>query len=206
VRNDERVLRAARDALTQAPDASMAQIAARAGVGVGTLYRRYPNRDALLAQVCLDGVRGVQAAADLALDRARSHPWGAFVGFVTACMVDGDGSLVAAVAGTFRPTAELVEAAERLRSAVQELLESVQAAQAVRTDITAADVAMILRQLRAVGGRDLQRSAALRRRYLGLILQAFRPAGAAPLPGSSPDWDEIRDSWEHRRGGRSLDA
>jgi AcrR family transcriptional regulator len=197
VRNDDRVLHAARDALTQAPDASMAEIAARAGVGVGTLYRRYPNRDALLAQVCLDGVRRAQAAADLALDRARSHPWGAFVGFVTTCLVDGDGSLVAALAGTVRPTAELVEAAERLRPTVQELLHSVQAAGAVRADITAADVAMILEQLRAVGVKDLQRAATLRRRYLGLVLQALRASGAAPLPGSPPAWDEIQERWAH---------
>ncbi len=63
----------------------MSLVARRAGVGIGTLYRRYPSKDALVAQLCLDGVRRVEAQARVALDRARSYPWGAFVGFMTGC-------------------------------------------------------------------------------------------------------------------------
>ena len=60
-RNDERVLAAARTVLTAAPDAPMAEIARRAGVGIGTLYRRYPSKEALVQHLCLDGMRQLEA-------------------------------------------------------------------------------------------------------------------------------------------------
>ena len=110
LRNDERVLRAAREVLIAAPDAPMSLVAQRAGVGVGTLYRRYPNKDALVAKVCLDGVRAVEAQAGVARDRARSYPWGAFVGFMTGCLSGGEAALIAGLAGTFTPTEELLVA------------------------------------------------------------------------------------------------
>jgi len=191
VRNDERVLRAARDVLTAAPAASMAEIAARAGVGVGTLYRRYPSKDALVAAIWLDSIRGLDAEAGVALDRARMYPWGAFVGFMTASVASGAGALVATLAGTLTPTEELVAAEQRLRAAVGELLECTQAAGAVRPDITAADVGVLFEQLRAVRADDARREATLRRRYLELFLQALRAPGAAPLPGPPPAAGEL---------------
>jgi AcrR family transcriptional regulator len=191
VRNDERVLRAARDVLTAAPAASMAEIAARAGVGVGTLYRRYPSKDALVAAIWLDSIRGLEAEAGVALDRARMYPWGAFVGFMTASVASGAGALVATLAGTLTPTEELVAAEQRLRAAVGELLECTQAAGAVRPDITAADVGVLFEQLRAVRADDARREATLRRRYLEPFLQALRAPGAAPLPGPPPAAGEL---------------
>jgi AcrR family transcriptional regulator len=195
VRNDERVLRAAREVLTVAPAASMAQIAARAGVGIGTLYRRYPSKDALVARLCLDGVHQVEAEARVALDRARSHPWGAFVGFMATCLSDGAALLVAALAGTFRPTEELIEAAQRLQRALQQLLDRTQTAGVVRPDVSAEDIGLLFEQLRAVRVGDPDRAATLRRRYLGLALQALRAPGAAPLPGPPPVWEEIQLRW-----------
>jgi AcrR family transcriptional regulator len=196
VRNDERILHAARDILTVAPDASMAQIAARAGVGIGTLYRRYPSRDALVAQLCLHAVRQVEAEAYVALDRARAHPWGAFVGFMTKSVTDGAGSLAVALAGTFSPTDELRAAAQSLHQAVEQLLDCAQAASAVRADLTTEDVGLLLEQLRAVRVADPDRAATLRRRYLWLALQALHAQGAAPLPGPPPAWEEIRGRWD----------
>jgi AcrR family transcriptional regulator len=51
--NRERILVAAEEAfLAQGADVSLDAVAKRAGVGVGTLYRRFPTREALLAAVC----------------------------------------------------------------------------------------------------------------------------------------------------------
>jgi AcrR family transcriptional regulator len=64
-RNAERVLAAAREVFAErGPDASLEEIARRAGVGIGTLYRHYPNRQALVAAVFRDDVDAARARAD----------------------------------------------------------------------------------------------------------------------------------------------
>jgi AcrR family transcriptional regulator len=192
VRNDQRVLEAAREVLAMTPDAPLALVARRAGVGIGSLYRRYPSKEALVARLCLEAVLQVDAQARVALDRARSYPWGAFVGFMTGALAEGAALLVAGLAGTFSPNDELLGASERLQGAVRELLELVQAAGAVRPDVTAEDLALLFRQLRAIRLDDEQRAFTLRRRYLEPTLQAFHASGAAPLPGPAPGWKDLR--------------
>src|SRR6266545_1265378 len=67
-RNRERLLTAARDALVdQGVDAPLEEIARRAGVGVGTLYRRFPDRQALLRDVALQVLSQVTDEARAAL-------------------------------------------------------------------------------------------------------------------------------------------
>src|ERR1700754_1694301 len=55
-RNRERILAAAREAFAEDGDTSMNQIAQRAGVGPGTLYRNYPSREALILDIYADEV------------------------------------------------------------------------------------------------------------------------------------------------------
>jgi AcrR family transcriptional regulator len=191
-RNDQRILEAAREVLAMTPDAPLALVARRAGVGIGSLYRRYPSKEALVARLCLEAVLQVDAQARVALDRARSYPWGAFVGFMTGALAEGAALLIAGLAGTFAPDDELLAASERLQGTVRELLESVQAAGAVRPDVSAEDLALLFRQLRAIRLDDEQRAFTLRRRYLELTLQAFHASGAAPLPGPAPGWKDLR--------------
>src|SRR5437764_6370080 len=72
-RNYEKVLAAAREAFAEGGEAtSLEEIARRAGVGIGTLYRHFPNRQALLEAVYVDEVEAVcRSAAEL--DEA--DPW-----------------------------------------------------------------------------------------------------------------------------------
>jgi AcrR family transcriptional regulator len=121
-RNDVRVLRAAREVLTGDPDAPMADIASRAGVGVGTLYRRYASREALVVHLCLDGVRALDDEARRALHRVDADPWGAFAGYMTGAYDAGAGALGASVMGTFTPTQELVTASTDAADSTRELL------------------------------------------------------------------------------------
>jgi AcrR family transcriptional regulator len=195
-RNDERVLDAARAVLTADPGAAMADVAKRAGVGIGTLYRRYPSKEALVLQLCLDGMRRLEAVTRVALERVDDDPWEAFADWMRDALAAGAGSLGAALAGTFTPTEELLAAARELYAAGQELIERVKAAGALRADVTQEDVNLLFEQLRAVRLGDDDRTADLQRRYLALMLQALRAPGAAPLPGSPPAWAEIRARWQ----------
>src|SRR5438067_10152229 len=73
LRNYEKILVAARDAFAEGGEAtSLEEIARRAGVGIGTLYRNFPNRQALLEAVYVGEVEEVcRSAASL----ADAEPW-----------------------------------------------------------------------------------------------------------------------------------
>jgi AcrR family transcriptional regulator len=189
-RNDSAVLEAARVVLTADPEASMADIARRAGVGIGTLYRRYPSKEALVLHLCQDGMERLEAVALAAGDEG---DW--FADFMTAALDAGAGSLGAALAGTFTPTKELLAAARRLHEAVAAVLARAHADGVLREDVTQEDVNLIFEQVRAVRLGSEKRTAALQRRYLALALQALRAPGAAPLPGPAPSWKEIQQRW-----------
>src|ERR1700752_1177247 len=74
-RNHERVLAAAREAFAEGGESTaLEEIARRAGVGIGTVYRHFPNRQALLEALYINEVEEVCAAAQL--DAA--DPWQAF--------------------------------------------------------------------------------------------------------------------------------
>lgn len=171
----------------------MSVVAARARVGVGTLYRRYPSRDALVVQVCLDGMGLVEAAARAALVRAETAPWDRFCEFLSEALAVGAGSFLP-LGGTFTPPADLLVASDRVRDALGELLDQAQTAGAVRDDVTVADIELVLEQLQTVRVADPEKVAALQQRYLTLALQGLRPGGLT-LPGPPPTWDDIRRRW-----------
>jgi AcrR family transcriptional regulator len=79
-RNYEKVVAAARDAFAEGGTAtSLEEIARRAEVGIGTLYRHFPNRQALLEAVYVDEVEGLCRSA---IDLAELPPWEALVGWL----------------------------------------------------------------------------------------------------------------------------
>src|SRR5712692_6966626 len=85
-RNDRAVLDAAREVFTaHGPEASVAQVAALAGVGMGSLYRRYPPREALLQHLCGATVCQHVSAAQEARAGGGDR-WDARAGFVRACV------------------------------------------------------------------------------------------------------------------------
>jgi AcrR family transcriptional regulator len=80
LRNYEKLIAAARDAFAQdGVSTSLEEIARRAGVGIGTLYRHFPNRQALLEAVYVDEV---EALCRSAADHAELPPWEALVGWL----------------------------------------------------------------------------------------------------------------------------
>jgi len=80
LRNYEKLVAAAREAFAQdGPSASLEEIARRAQVGIGTLYRHFPNRQSLLEAVYLDELEAVCSSA---ADFAELPPWDAFVAWM----------------------------------------------------------------------------------------------------------------------------
>jgi len=109
-RNYERLLRAAAEAFTEhgADDVSLEEIARRADVGIGTLYRHFPTRQALLEAVYTDQVAGLRALADDLL--ATKPPAEALATWLRALIDFGrtKRSLSAALLATMSKDSELI--------------------------------------------------------------------------------------------------
>lgn len=193
-RNDAAIVEAAREVLLRDPEASMAAVAQAAGVGVGGLYRRYAGRDELLQRVCGDGLRRFVELAERALADDRDA-WSAFEAFL-ADVVEADvHALTVRLAGTFRSTVELRDLAVRGGDLVDTLVQRAQATGRLRRDVEAADVPMLLEQLTAVRVDDPERTVALRRRYLGLQLDALCTPEPSILDATAPTGTELGERW-----------
>jgi AcrR family transcriptional regulator len=161
----------------------MAEIAARAGVGVGSLYRRFPSKDALAHRLCRDGMDAIADAARVSLSEVDDDPWGAFERFLRRAVDAGAGSL-RGLAGTFRPDDELNRTAATMDGLISELISRAQALGAVRADIGTADVGLLFEMLRA-----------LRRRYLDLYAPALRAPAPGALTEPAATWAEVTGTW-----------
>ena len=193
--NDTRVLAAAREVLTVAPDTPMAEIAARAGVGIGSLYRRFPSKEALAYRLCLDGMNALADVARRALAAIETEgPWETFVWFLSAAVQAGAGSL-RGLAGTFTPDDDLNRVAVDMAALMQQVIERAQAAGAVRDDVTTNDVGLFFEMLRAIRVGDTARSDALRQRYIEILIPAFRAPGENALTVPPASWAEISGAW-----------
>ncbi len=195
-RNDTKILEAARAVFVADPEAPIAAVAKRAGVGVGGLYRRYAGKEDLLRALCADGLRRYIEAAESAL-ADESDPWQAFATFMHR-EVDADASsLTQRLAGTFTPTPDLYAAAARAGELNVRLFEAAQAAGEIRADASVNDLGPILEQLASLQIGDAERSRALRHRYLDLMLAGLRATGDE-LRAPPPTDDELQERWAPR--------
>ena len=139
-RNYEKLLAAARAAFTEADEAaSLEDIARRAGVGIGTLYRHFPTRQVLIEAVYVDEV---EALARSAQDVADQPPWDALATWLRR-FLDYVATKQALINELFAEGAESsVFAACRamMYEAGEPLLERAQAAGVVRSDVEFNDV------------------------------------------------------------------
>lgn len=158
-RNLESVLRAAREVFGELGyDAPMEEVARRAGVGVGTVYRRFPSKEVLVRRIAAEEVTWLTAQAREALAAAR-EPWDALAGYLSRAVGSGAGRLLPPEA--FRHAEELTRVpAQRgpqepppladeadpavLLRLLGELVERARAAGELRPWVTVADVVLVL--------------------------------------------------------------
>ncbi|MER7699727.1 MULTISPECIES: helix-turn-helix domain-containing protein [unclassified Streptomyces] len=185
-RNRRRILAAARLVFAEhGIDAPMATVARRAGVGVATLYRRFPTRDALVRAAFEHQMDACARALGEAL--ADSDPWEGFQRLVeTVCELQREergfsAAFVAAFPDSTREHARVWNESER---DFVTLVRRAQAAGALRTDFHPSDLAVaLLSHCALVTALPGDRAAS--RRLVAYLLQAFRAEaahGALPAP------------------------
>jgi AcrR family transcriptional regulator len=182
-RNRERVIEAARDLFAeQGLDASANEIARRAGVGVATLFRRFPTRDDLVAAAFAEKMSDYAHAIDNAL--ADPDPWHGFRGFIErVCRMQADDRGFADVLTMTFPTAKAFEE-DRNRSAhaLTELLDRAKATGRLRSDFAHQDVPLILMANAGVVTATRNAAPDAWRRLVGYLIQSFAAEAAHPLP------------------------
>jgi AcrR family transcriptional regulator len=145
-RNRERVLRAATAAFaTDGLSVPLDEIARRAGVGPGTLYRNFPTKDSLFEAVLLD--RFQRLVDDARALRGAEDPGGALLGFIDRLVAEAAAKqdLVEALAsGGADLNATLGAKAAQLRREIGDLLSRSQTSGAIRDDITVADLMALI--------------------------------------------------------------
>ena len=194
-RNDVRILEAARAVFVADPNAPIAAVAERAGVGISALYRRYENKEDLLRRLCADGLERYVAAAEAALADP-GPPAAAFADFAHRIVDENTHALTLRLAGTFESTDELRAVAARAEELTAQLLERAQQTGAIRTDVTSEDLSCVFEQLAAIRVGDDERTRELRYRYLALQLDGLRGPQASDLPGRAPGWQELSQRWQ----------
>ncbi len=202
-RNRERILAAAREEYREhGLDASLEEIARRAGVGIATLYRRFPTRDALITAVFEDHIASfVQAGEDtLQIE----DPWEAFETFVVRLCERqaADVGLKDLLCTRFPDSKILEDARRRGRTIVAKLIERAQDAGVLRSDVTPEDIEFVLwsnsRILEATHGV----APNAWRRNVALMLDAFRAENARPLPERALTRSELQRSQANLRPDR----
>jgi AcrR family transcriptional regulator len=185
-RNLDKIVEAAAEVVAErGVSAPMEAIAKRAGVGVGTLYRRFPGRAALIAALSRHYVTSVNQAVEAAVT-STSDAWSAIRDFVDWVAEPGRGALAAALAELPEETlADMEEFEEDQRRWVQQLGELVCRAQAdgtMRPDVSAEDIIHLLNVFTCHPDALPAPVAAQPTKYLHLVLDGMQAAMATPLP------------------------
>jgi AcrR family transcriptional regulator len=200
-RNDGRILDAAREVFLADPEAPISAVATRAGVGISALYRRYPSKQDLLRALAADGLSRYIADLEAAL-AADAEPWAAYVECLNRVVEGRSQALAQRLAGTFTPTPELTAMAQRAAHLADTLFRRVRRSGELRDDVNAADIVLLLETLMLVELPGPDGGAALRRRYLALLLQALRNPVEARLPGPPARQADLTARWRVTRAGR----
>jgi AcrR family transcriptional regulator len=185
LRNRERIVAAARDLFTEVGwQAPIDEVARRAGIGNATVYRHFPDRDALVLAVVRSVLKRSGDRAEAALAQGRD-PFDALSRFVLGAADERIGAMCVMLDGAFDPGDPEIKALEgRLNELVETMLARARRAGTLRADVDLSDIIVAVAQLT----RPLPDLVTVRRssrRYLQLFLDGLRTPAHSTLPVES---------------------
>jgi AcrR family transcriptional regulator len=185
-RNRRQLLAAAAEVFAERGlDASVSDIAQRAGVGKGTVFRHFPSKDDLLAAVVLDRIDGLAFEGQRLL--AAPDPADALLEFLAIAADQRRQRDLSFLSGAGDLNAAVRRSREALYRVIGALVDRARAAGVVRDDVTGTDVVLLMCAPNYVVGYLPDAPPELWRRYLAIIFDGLRPEGARPLPQPPPD-------------------
>ncbi len=173
-------------------DVGVAEIAQRAGIGHGTLFRNFPTKEDLIAAIVVDQMNDAAARGRELLEAPDAG--GALFEFLEemAGRQQQARGLFEAVQETFLANREIREAHALIIEVLDALLSRAQDAGAVRSDVKALDVLLLLKGVCETAAAFQQLDPRISERHLDLVRAALAPpATAHMLRGRSPTLDDL---------------
>jgi AcrR family transcriptional regulator len=186
-RNRDLLVQAARDVFAERGlEASMDDVAHRAGLGVGTAYRHFANKYDLAKAILAEAIERVYELVDNAA--AMPDAWAGLVSFVegVAEMQSADRGLREVLMGV-HDDEQMEQVNDRISAPLSEMVDRAKAAGTIRRDVEASDIGIAVLMLCTVADVTADAATDLWRRYLPMLLDGLR-AGAVPaVPPISED-------------------
>ena len=184
-RNRKLLLAAAADEFAERGlEASVADIARRAGVGKGTVFRHFATKDDLLAAIVLDRIGALNTAGEGLLDAA--DPGTALLEFLTIAAAQRQERDLSFLFEAGELSEEVTRTRQQMYRTIYALVDRARRHGAVRDDVTGADVVLLMCAPNYIASYVPDASPDLWRRYLAIIFDGLRPDGAHPLPQPPP--------------------
>jgi AcrR family transcriptional regulator len=182
-RNHGQLLEAAADAFAELGiDAPAEEIARRAGLAKGTLFRHFPAKGDLLAAVLADRLGQLRRiVTEVACEREAGLAALAEVMSRCAALLAADRSFFDAAMRSASPGFGVAEEKLALAAELDELLLRAQASGEVRSDVVGADLAMLIMAATNTCAPAHDHRPELWRRYLALMIDSLRPGDTTPL-------------------------
>ncbi|MCW2750855.1 MAG: putative tetR family transcriptional regulatory protein [Aeromicrobium sp.] len=182
--NRDRIIQAAYEVLAElGVDAQMTDIAERAELGVATLYRNFPSKEALVNALVLErlstGASGAQRVSEI------DDAWEALTKMLEwIARRQLENRVVSQfLGGRITGSAELHEQRDRLYASVEEVVKKAQRAGQMRKDVRVSDIRMIMVSIAAIASTDSPLTNRLVQRYLAVVLDGLRAPGHTKLAG-----------------------
>jgi AcrR family transcriptional regulator len=200
-RNRDQILAAAKSIFaTSGPEVPMEEIARAAGVGVGTLYRRFPDRDALVRAVAMDNFERVLVDAK-AIAAEETSSWRALERLLRQSVALQLSVQLAMVSHRalviLKSDPEVRRLRDEILAVLDEFVDGAQAEGKLREDVGAGDIAILfatlLRQVRAKSTAVAELAA---RRCVGIMIDGLSARPGTELPGhpiTAHDLDPVED-------------
>jgi AcrR family transcriptional regulator len=176
-RNRARILDAATNALAaEGPDAPLERIASCAGVGIGTLYRHFPDRQSLLTAVYREGLEGISAYGRQLLET--EDPFAALRDWMTSHLAFNrthQALAASAIINMLDNPDEEAPPCEEMKAVGQQLLDRAKAAGAVRDDVVVEDLARLISAIALAADGAPEGSCICGDRLFNVMLDGLRP-------------------------------